>query len=121
MVALARLPAAPFAGTLVLAWTDRGPAAQVGGGWKARHIVTWFGHDRDRADSIDTGNDVQGGERRLERDYAPIDFRRHACDGLLEEVDLCQDLFEEACMMRPKAPLQSTVQGGQLLSQYASR
>jgi hypothetical protein len=71
-VALPRLPAAPLAGTFVLAGTHRAPAAQVFGRGKLAHVTSGFSHDADRTDPIHTGNSVQGGQRRFERDQSPI-------------------------------------------------
>jgi hypothetical protein len=44
----------------------------------------------------------------------------HPFDGLIEEVDLRQDLLEEKRMVRSKAPLQGPLEGGEFLAQLPS-
>ena len=120
-VALTRLPTAPFAGTLVLAGTHGAPATQVGGRGKPAHVAAGFRHDADRADAIDPRNRVQSGQHRFEWAQAPIDFRRHATDRLVEEVDLRQDPLDEKRVVRPKPALQGAPEVSQFLAQPSSR
>jgi hypothetical protein len=120
-VALPRLPAAPFAGTFVLPGSHCAPATQMFGRGKPRHVASRFSHDGDRADPIDTGNRVQGGQRRFERDQSPIDFRRQTLQRLVEKIDLRKDLFDEKRMARAKATLEDAPQVRQLSAQPAPR
>jgi hypothetical protein len=88
---------------------------------KPGHVASRFSHDGDRADPIDTGNRVQGGQRRFERDQSPIDFRRQTLQRLVEKIDLRKDLFDEKRMVRAKATLEGAPQVRQLSAQPAPR
>ena len=78
-------------------------------------------HNADRADPVNPRNRVQGGQHRSERGDPPIDFRGQPIQGLVEIIDLGEELLQQEGVHRAKAPDQRPLQRRQFLPQLPAR
>src|SRR5690348_11345122 len=91
-IAFAGLATPPLAGTLVLTRAQTGPRRQVPGSWEALYIWANFCDDDLRGATTDARDGVQPLEHFLKRALTLSDFTAHALDGLIQKVDMRQDL-----------------------------
>src|SRR5438445_7890835 len=115
------LSGAMLPGTLVVAGTERSPAGEVPGAREDAHVDADLSDHHLRGPLFHTGDRTdplqvlgKGGEKQA-------NLLADGLDGLLDVVDMRQDLAEEKGVMRAKAPTERLPEGGELLAERAAR
>src|SRR5262249_19288261 len=111
-VALARLAAAPLAGTLVLSRAQASPRGEMAWAGEAVHVWANFGND-DLGDSPrHTGDRVESVEHLFKRTLTLSDLRIELLQPLIQEVDMRQDLRHQKALMRTEPSCQRAFKCG---------
>src|SRR5262245_4536779 len=102
-VGLARAAAEALARTLVGARAEAGPRRCMARGREARHVAAQLGHDDLGGPPRDPRNRVEAGQRVGLRGGARHDLAVAGRDGVVEELDVAQQLGEQKAVMRGDA------------------
>lgn len=95
-----------MAGTLVVAWAEVGPEADVAMGRKAAHIKARLNQDLLSAPAAQAGDPHHLLDRDLERAHAFLDLEAQLGDLPVEELDVLQLVAKQIPLVVTHRPLE---------------